>query len=153
KIGATELTFSLYDMAAESAEHEQAAHEEALAAYRRLYDFSARLFERYELAELLEALMDAVIDIASAGKGFLILLEDNELHVKVARNLKRENLADAIEQLSDSIVDKVVKTKKPMIVSDALHDAEFQNAMSVMSLKLSSVMCVPLVDRGSLLGV
>src|SRR5262249_52129939 len=52
----------------------------------------------------------------------------------------------------DSIVEKVVKTRKAVIVSDALHDAEFANAMSVMSLKLSSVMCVPLADRGNLLG-
>src|SRR6185369_10333089 len=32
-------------------------------------------------------------------------------------------------------------------------DQEFSNAMSVMSLKLSSVMCVPLLERGNLLGV
>ena len=75
------------------------------------------------------------------------------VRVKVARNLKRENLADALLQLSDSIVEKVVKTKKAVIVSDALHDQEFSNAMSVMSLKLSSVMCVPLLERGNLLGV
>ena len=67
--------------------------------------------------------------------------------------MKRENLADALQQLSDSIIDKVVKTKKAVIVSDALHDQEFSNAMSVMSLKLSSVMCVPLLERGNLLGV
>jgi transcriptional regulator with GAF, ATPase, and Fis domain len=91
--------------------------------------------------------------ITNADKGFLILLEGNELRVKVARNLKRENLADALDQLSDSIVDKVVKTRKALIVSDALHDQEFANAMSVMSLKLSSVMCVPLLERGNLLGV
>jgi transcriptional regulator with GAF, ATPase, and Fis domain len=107
----------------------------------------------YELADLLETLMDSVIAITNGDKGFLILLEGNQLRVKVARNLKRENLADAIEQLSDSIVDKVVKTKKAVIVSDALHDQEFQSAMSVMSLKLSSVMCVPLLERGNLIGV
>jgi transcriptional regulator with GAF, ATPase, and Fis domain len=153
KIGSTELAFSLYDDAtARESERAAAVETETMAAYKRLYEFSARLLEHYELADLLEALMDAVIDITKADKGFLILLEGNELRVKVARNLKRENLADALEQLSDSIVDKVVKTKKPVIVSDALHDAEFASAMSVMSLKLSSVMCVPLADRGTLLG-
>jgi transcriptional regulator with GAF, ATPase, and Fis domain len=151
KIGATELAFSLYD---EPPTDEEAAKTmEALNSYRKLFEFSERLLLNYDLPELLEALMDAVVAITNADKGFLILLEGNELRVKVARNLKRENLADALQQLSDSIVDKVVKTKKALIVSDALHDQEFSNAMSVMSLKLSSVMCVPLLERGNLLGV
>jgi transcriptional regulator with GAF, ATPase, and Fis domain len=153
RIGSTELTFSLYDDAqAQAQDREQVAQAETLSAYRKLHAFSERLLANYDLGELLESLMDAVVEITNADKGFLILLEGNELRVKVARNLKRENLADALEQLSDSIVDKVVKTKKAVIVSDALHDDEFGQAMSVMSLKLSSVMCVPLAERGNLLG-
>ena len=53
-----------------------------------------------DLTELLDALMDAVIEITNADKGFLILLEGETLDVKVARNLNRENIADAISQLS-----------------------------------------------------
>jgi transcriptional regulator with GAF, ATPase, and Fis domain len=151
KIGATDLMFSLYDEP--PTDDEAAKTMEALNSYRKLFEFSERLLLNYDLTELLDALMDAVVAITNADKGFLILLEGNELRVKVARNLKRENLADALQQLSDSIVEKVVKTKKAVIVSDALHDQEFSNAMSVMSLKLSSVMCVPLLERGNLLGV
>ena len=151
KIGTTEMTFSLYD---EPVSDDEAAKTlEALNSYRKLFEFSEKLLAKYDLSELLDALMDSVVAITNADKGFLILLEGNELRVKVARNLKRENLADALQQLSDSIVEKVVKTKKAVIVSDALHDQEFSNAMSVMSLKLSSVMCVPLLERGNLLGV
>ena len=151
KIGASELTFSLYD---EPPTDEEAAKTmEALNSYRKLFEFSEKLLSNYDLPELLEQLMDVVVQITNADKGFLILLEGNELRVKVARNVKRENLADALQQLSDSIVDKVIKLRKAVIVSDALHDNEFGNAMSVMSLKLSSVMCVPLLERGNLLGV
>ncbi len=151
KIGTTEMTFSLYD---EPVSDDEAAKTlEALNSYRKLFEFSEKLLAKYDLTELLDALMDSVVAITNADKGFLILLEGNELRVKVARNLKRENLADALQQLSDSIVEKVVKTKRAVIVSDALHDQEFSNAMSVMSLKLSSVMCVPLLERGNLLGV
>jgi transcriptional regulator with GAF, ATPase, and Fis domain len=153
KIGATELTFSLYDqLAAAAPDIEKTQRTEAVSSYRKLHEFSERLLANYEIGQLLESLMDAVIEITSADKGFLILLEGAELRVKVARNLRRENLADALEQLSDSIVDKVVKTRRALIVSDALSDQEFKNAMSVMNLKLSSVMCVPLLERGNLLG-
>ena len=82
--------------------------------------------------------MDAVIEITNADKGFLILAEGDTLDVKVARNLNRENIADAVTQLSDSIIAKVVRSRKPVIVSDAMHDDEFAAAKSVMHLKVSS---------------
>jgi transcriptional regulator with GAF, ATPase, and Fis domain len=67
--------------------------------------------------------------------------------------LNRENIADAISQLSDSIIAKVVKTRRPVIISDAMSDEEFSGAKSVMHLKVSSVICTPLLDRGRLLGL
>jgi transcriptional regulator with GAF, ATPase, and Fis domain len=83
----------------------------------------------------------------------LILFEGAEPKVKAARNLKRENIADAVSQLSDSILDKVVRSRKPLIVSDALHDKEFSASSSVVGLNLCSVMCVPLLSQGNLIGV
>jgi transcriptional regulator with GAF, ATPase, and Fis domain len=157
RVGATELIFSMFDdpLGAVDAEDAGAQSKQAaaLASYRKLYEFSERLLGNYDLSDLLERLMDAVIEITGADKGFLILVEGESLQIKVARNLKRENLADATGQLSDSIVDKVVRSRRPVIVSDALHDAEFAAAMSVMNLRLSSVMCAPLLERGNLLGV
>jgi transcriptional regulator with GAF, ATPase, and Fis domain len=151
QIGDTEMVFSLYEEA--PADDEAAKTMAELNSYRKLYEFSLKLLENYDLAALLEGLMDAVIAITNADKGFLVLMEGSELAVKVARNIKRENIADAVKQLSDSILAKVVRTRKSLIISDALHDDEFQSSLSVINLKLSSVMCVPLLERGNLLGV
>jgi transcriptional regulator with GAF, ATPase, and Fis domain len=104
-------------------------------AYTKLFDFSDKLMHTRDLGELLEALMDAVIEITNADKGFLILLEGDSLDIKVARNVKRENIADAISQLSDSIIAKVVRSRRPVIISDAMHDDEFASAKSVMHLR------------------
>lgn len=125
----------------------------ALSAYRKLYAFSERLLQRYEFDELLSALIDAVVEITGAEKGFLVLLEGDKPRVQVARTLRKETLADPADKLSDSIVKKVLCTAQPVILSDALGDAEFSTAESVMHLRLSSVMCVPLCERGDLLGV
>jgi transcriptional regulator with GAF, ATPase, and Fis domain len=97
--------------------------------------------------------MDEVIELTRADKGFLILMENNELRVKVARNLGRENLEDALERVSDSIVAKVVQTRKALIISDALGDPEFKSSESVVNLKLLSVMCAPLMFKGDLFGL
>ena len=151
-IGSCELRFGMVD------EHAPVAEEAAntiadLDAYTKLFEFSDRLMHVRDLTELLDALMDAVIQITNADKGFLILAEGETLDIKVARNLNRENIADAITQLSDSIIAKVVRSRKPVIISDAMHDDEFAAAKSVMHLKVSSVICVPLLDRGRLLGL
>src|SRR4029079_14259225 len=75
-------------------EAEAAATIADLDAYTKLYEFSDRLMHVRDLGELLAGLMDAVIEIANADKGFLILMEGETLDVKVARNVKKENIAD-----------------------------------------------------------
>jgi transcriptional regulator with GAF, ATPase, and Fis domain len=151
-VGAIEIVFSLFDDKP-PADDEAAKTVADLDAYKKLYEFSAKLMTNYDLPGLLNALMDLVIQITNADKGFLILVEGGQLDVKVARNLKRENISDAVSQLSDAIVAKVVEKKRPIIISDAMNDAEFASSMSVMNLRLSSVMCVPLLERGNLLGL
>jgi transcriptional regulator with GAF, ATPase, and Fis domain len=151
-LGSCELRFAMIDEVA-PLEEEAAETIAELDAYTKLYEFSERLIHQRDLAELLDALMDAVIQITNADKGFLVLLEGDTIDVKVARNLNRENIADAVSQLSDSIIAKVVRSRKPVIVSDAMRDDEFSAAKSVMQLKVSSVICVPLLDRGRLLGL
>ena len=151
-VGSCELKFAMIDESA-PVEEEAAQTIADLDAYTKLYEFSERLIHQRDLTELLDALMDAVIEITNADKGFLVLLEGDTIDVKIARNLNRENIADAVSQLSDSIIAKVVRSRKPVIVSDAMRDDEFASAKSVMQLKVSSVICVPLLDRGRLLGL
>jgi transcriptional regulator with GAF, ATPase, and Fis domain len=151
-IGSCELRFALVDDAP-APEEEAVSTVADLDAYHKLFDFSEKLMHQRDLGELLDTLMDLVIEITNADKGFLILMEGDTLDIKVARNLKRENISDAVSQLSDSIIAKVVHARRPIIISDAKHDAEFAQAKSVMHLRLSSVICVPLLDRGRLLGL
>jgi len=124
-----------------------------LEALRRLQQFSSKLMNSESLAVLLDELMDAVVEITGAAKGFLVLFEDGEPVIKVARNMNREKMAESVAELSDSIVAKVVETRKPLIVSDAQSDDKFSRAESVINLRLSSVMCIPLLERGRLLGL
>ncbi len=121
--------------------------------YRKLIRVSKNILSDYDLPNLLENLMDSVIEITGANKGFLILLEGDDMSIKVARNLNKENIAEAVSQVSDSIISRVIKTKKPLMISDALKHDEFSKSKSVMALKLTSVMCVPLLDRGNLIGL
>ena len=153
-VGEVELQFSIFDETSAMPNDEEELDVEAeLSGLRKLHEFSERLMRSTSLDEQLEALMDAIIEVTHAARGFLILLSDGEPRVTVARNLNQQNLPDAVQHLSDSILRKVVESKKPLIVSDALHDTMFKTAESVMNLQLASVMCAPLIAQGQLLGV
>ncbi len=149
QMGATDLTFRMFS------EHskEETKALDPLEAYRRLYQFSKLLMLDHTLEELLNALLDQVIEVTQAERGFIILLEGNIPKVAVGRNVQKENLSDASKLYSDSIVEQVAREKKPLILSDALHDEHFKSSASVVNLQLSSVMCVPMLERGRLLGV
>ncbi len=151
ELGDVAFQFSMLDDGGD--EPEEDVVQEELRGYRKLFDFSKRLLRDYELPVLLENLLDSVISITSADKGFLILVEDDEFGIRAARNVNRETIPDAMEHVSDSIIAKVLETQEPLIVSDAMESEEFSGSESVVNLDLSSVMCVPLQDRGSLLGL
>jgi transcriptional regulator with GAF, ATPase, and Fis domain len=127
-----------------------------------------------DIDPLLEAMLDAVIEATGAEKGLILLNEDafssepggnaatpSEKReppakggtIRAARNVKREAIADASGTISDSIVRKVIETGRPVIVSDALTDSQFKTSESVLALRLSSVMCAPLVSQGHVQGV
>ena len=47
----------------------------------------------YEVSALLDQLMDVIIQVSNADKGFIVLMESGEAVVKVARNLRRETIS------------------------------------------------------------
>ncbi len=118
---------------------------------KKLVEFSRAIAAEPSLERTFEALLAAVVAVSGAEKGFLIVLRDGERHLAASHNVGKETLD--LSRISDSIVDRVLRERKSLIVSDAMRDAEFASARSVMELKLSSVMCVPLAYRNELLGV
>ncbi|HET8732411.1 MAG TPA: sigma 54-interacting transcriptional regulator [Anaeromyxobacteraceae bacterium] len=117
-----------------------------------LVRFSRRLLEAGTLESLLDALLDALLEVTRADKGFVIELADGTPQVRAARNLATGNVEEAVAQVSDSIVQKVLETRRPLVVADALHDAEWSGSASVVNLRLQSVMCAPLLARGEVFG-
>jgi transcriptional regulator with GAF, ATPase, and Fis domain len=184
-LGDVELSFSMFDepqkigrpsddpgsdpsVAADVSDTQLRVTQQQLAGFRKLYEFSEKLMTTTDIDPLLEAMLDAVIEVTGAEKGLILLSEDafssrgeppaegplpRKDRVRAARNVKREAIADAAGVISDSIVRKVVETGRPVIVSDALTDAQFKASESVLALRLSSVMCAPLASQGQVQGV
>ncbi len=149
RVGASELSFD----PAPRAEAPRAATGGRLLALETLVRFSERLLAATDLARLLDELLEALLEVTHADKGFLILLEDGEMSVKASRNLAREAIEGAMDRVSDSIIRRVVESRRPLVVADALHDAEWSGSSSVVNLKLCSVLCAPIMQKGEVFGV
>jgi transcriptional regulator with GAF, ATPase, and Fis domain len=159
-IGNCELVFSAIDEAPAAGSGEpkpqtiDAVQAHQLDAVKRLVDFSELLLRPGDLDHLLSELIDQVVALTRAHKGFLVLADDlGNYQIRVARNLERQPVDDPAELLSDNIIREVITSRQAQIISDAYSDTRFQSSLSVINLKLCSVMCVPLIVRGELLGL
>ncbi len=157
-IGEAQLSFSMFSEAVHFSEEEgNQAEGNEIAGFRKLYDFSQRLMSSQGVDELLETLLDTVLELTGAVRGMVLLLDpqpqgDARITVRASRNVNSEVLPQDSSGISDSIVRRVVETQRPVIVSDALSDTTFSQSESVIALKLSSVMCAPLLNRGEVIG-
>ena len=147
-IGRFELELNDGDPSADEGTGSSAAR---LDAMEELVNFSRQLMGESSPDTLFKALLQSVVSITGAEKGFVIVFRDGERQLAAAHNVGKEKLD--LSRVSDSIIDRVVKARTPLIVSDAMGDAAFGKAKSVVDLRLSSVMCVPLLYRNDLLGV
>jgi transcriptional regulator with GAF, ATPase, and Fis domain len=128
-----------------------------IAGLRRLHAFSERLMTVSSVDQLLETLLDDVIQLTGAARGVVLLVDmadgkQGTPRVRASRNVGADAIADPTGAISDSIVRQVIESKRPIIVSDALTDTTFGKSESVIALKLSSVMCAPLLSQGETVG-
>ncbi len=123
---------------------------DSIDALKQLVDFSQQLMRDTSPKALFHKLLRAVVILTGAEKGFVILMQDGQRNLAASHNVDDDK--SAVARISDSIVERVVQTRKPLIVSDAMRDAQFKRAKSVVDLRLSSVMCVPMLYRDDLLG-
>lgn len=130
-----------------------ASGRQALTQLQSLCDFSRKLMETRGLDRALEILLDETLRLTNASKGFIIFIENGIPVVKVARNIDRKDLPEDEALFSESIVQKALREGQPQLVLDALHNKEFSGCTSVINLRLTSVMCVPLKVEGETLGV
>ncbi|HXU82841.1 MAG TPA: sigma 54-interacting transcriptional regulator, partial [Polyangia bacterium] len=120
---------------------------------RRLIRINKRLNSELRLHRVLETIVDTVIELTDAERGFLLLKDaGGELQVKVARNIEQSSLDTPELALSRSIARQAAERGEPVITVDAAGDDRFRQALSVTDLHLRSVLAVPLAVKGNVVG-
>jgi sigma-B regulation protein RsbU (phosphoserine phosphatase) len=115
-----------------------------------LYRLSQAFNSSLDLDEVLNRVMDEVILVTQAERGFVMLQEgDRGLVFRVARGMDHSTIDDPEFQISRGVVERVAREGEPILTSDAGLDERFMMRESVMGLRLRSILCVPLkiMDR------
>jgi phosphoserine phosphatase RsbU/P len=120
----------------------------------KLYTVTRLMNASLELQTVLDQVMDAVIDLTAAERGFLMIRDtDNELKVQVARNFDQETIDGGEVMVSRSISNRVYQSGQAVVTNNALEDPRFANNESVIGYSLRSIMASPLRLRGEIMGV
>ncbi len=109
------------------------------------------LAQEVDLEDLLEQSLDRLLAISGTDRGFLMLLEDGELQIRVQRNLGQE-IEESIH-LSLSSVRSVFETGDPIWILNVADDHHLASQQSIMRLELKTILCLPLVLQGRRIGV
>lgn len=119
----------------------------------QLLDASRQLAENRLLEPLLNYAMDKALDLVGGEQGYLILLSNkNTLDFKIKRSKKGQDLENPEEQISQTILSKVILIGEDLIIKNAIDDPQYSQSESVRALRLRSVMCVPMTSRGKTIG-
>ena len=131
---------------------------------------SELVLSTHNLSELFEVILTKAISLTDAESGYLLLRknESNKEKSNLQKNNKfdTENLViahsknndiekkeDAYGQISKTVINKVIETRKVEIIKNALNDENFDTQQSIMNLKLKSIMCAPMIIRDEVIGV
>lgn len=123
------------------------------AIFERVLEVSRHMAQTRTLEPLLEYVMKEAIDLVGAERGFLVLVSEGDaLDFRMTLDHEGKQIVTPRDQISTSILQKTVQDGAPLILVDALSDPEYAGRASVSALQLRSVMCVPLITRGSVIG-
>lgn len=116
---------------------------------RTLYEIAKVINSIEEITPLLNRIMDIALDILEGDRGFIILKEEEDLVVKVAKGIKGEDVLD----FSKSIVQQVLEKNKELLIMNALENKNIEISKSIILKRITSALCVPLKFKGEIIGV
>jgi class 3 adenylate cyclase len=121
-----------------------------------LYDIARVLNSTLEFDKVLLLVMDEVINVVKAERGFLVLVNPNTktLEFKIARDKQQKTISvsEFEYQISRSTVNRVVQTREPVLTDDAQIDDALKAQESIMAFSIRSIMCFPLIVRDECIG-
>ena len=127
-----------------------------LQQLRKLASTSALINSAQETDEVLNEVMETVINLTNAERGYIVLKnrETGELEFRTARGLSASDTIEGGKRVvSASIINQVAESGEPLLTDNATADSSINNSDSIVGFALRSILAVPLKVRGEVIGV
>ncbi len=123
--------------------------------FAALYAVSQAINSSLDLKEQLDLLMDIIVEVTDAERGFVMMIDDEtgELTLRVIRNIDPNNAAPYELEISESVAHRAADTGEAILTFNAQEDPRFQKMQSVADYSLRSILCVPLRVQNQTIGV
>jgi len=120
----------------------------------KLLSINLDISAEHNLSKLLDRIIDTVIEVVHAERGYLCLVDDKGgLRFEVARGIDKMDLkAGPPHAVSHSILQKTIRGGQALITNNAEEDERFADFASVQDFQLRSVMCAPLRIKDKTIG-
>jgi len=119
---------------------------------RLFYDLARDLSSSLDLDVVLRNVMDRVINLMKASRGFIVLVDaTGTMSVQMSGG---DADPETSKQFlgSRTVIEQVVTTGTAVVSTDASTDDRFKGQQSVILQNLRSIIAVPLVTKGSVIG-
>ncbi len=121
--------------------------------FKAILEVSLAINSSLILDDILQIVMKKAIEIISAQRGFIMLLDDDKLKFRAAYDINKKNALDQDIRISSSIAKRVASSGQSIYISDAQADQKYASLRSVIELNLHSIMCVPLKIKNNIIGI
>ncbi|MFC1891747.1 PAS domain S-box protein, partial [Thermodesulfobacteriota bacterium] len=153
---ADQYSISLSDLAGEGGE--SLLHKSTITTNRKrleqIHEVSTALSQSLEVDEICEKIMDSLFYcLKKMDSGIVLLVDSNTgiLEKRISRS--REGNEDIKVSYSQTIVDRVMREGKAMMMADTRQEDAEDLSDSIEMMKLRSIMCTPLISKSGIKGV
>jgi adenylate cyclase len=126
-----------------------------LALLEEMVRATATMTCTLDLQNVLTGVMDTVIEVTGAERAYLMLYDAAEdvFMVSIARNWDQENINEDETLYSRSVIEAAFHEGRPILTTNAQIDNRFKSAASIMQQDLRTILCIPLLLQGEIVGV
>jgi PAS domain S-box-containing protein len=121
---------------------------------KALADIGQVVNSTLEIDEVLQVVMDTIVRLTEAERGFLMLRDERgEMVTRIARNWEQESINKNEFAISRTVIEKVIESGEAILTTNAREDPRFGEMESIIAFNLRSILCVPLTVKSELIGV
>lgn len=119
-----------------------------------VYNVSKLLSKTSDLNEILETILNYIFDLLKrVDRGVIIVISSETGDTLDVITRFKESSEDTVMMYSRTVVEKVIKEGKAVMITDTFAQEEVDLSESLRLMRIGSVLCVPLISKNKVHGV